>query len=489
MSLFVVTTKKKELAPVVYTPTVGEACLKYSEIYPFLNPPGAPDGLCITLDDLSRLDDILESYKLRSGQTPDITVMTDGSRILGLGDLGINGMPICMGKLQLYVASAGIHPHRTLPVTLDFGTNNEAYLTDEHYMGVRKKRPDDSTFYEAVNQVLFALRRVFPDIVVQFEDFSSAHAFGLLKRHRSQLACFNDDIQGTGVVVLAGLINAFRKVARTTNLRIQDHRIVFHGAGSAAIGVARQIQRYLETEHGVSEEEAKRIFYFCDSKGLITLDRGDTLAEHKVDYARKDNQGQQYRTLEEIVSYARPTALLGFSSVAHAFTSKVLSLMHQLNERPIIFPLSNPANKAECSFKEAMKATDNKAIFASGTAFPAYIDPETKKKYIPGQGNNMFVFPGLGLGSILSKTTSVSDDMLNSAAKALANSLTPEEVERGLIYPSLARIREVSSVVATAVIEQTMNEKLAKIDQIPEKQIKSFVESHMWSPEVEPSQK
>ncbi|KAI8340405.1 hypothetical protein BD560DRAFT_456652 [Blakeslea trispora] len=478
----------EEFAPVVYTPTVGEACLKYSKVCSYLNPPEALDSLCITMDDLPYLDDVLEKYRLRSNQTPDITVITDGSRILGLGDLGINGLPICMGKLQLYVASAGIHPRKTLPIILDFGTNNKTYLADELYKGVRKKRPDDTTFYDAVNQILVALQRAFPDIVVQFEDFSSAHAFGLLKRNRHRLPCFNDDIQGTGVVVLAGLVNAFRRVAEKSKLQIRDHRILFYGAGSAAIGVAKQIQNYLEKEHGLSEQEAKDVFYFCDSKGLITLDRGGTLAEHKIYYARKDNRGQQYTKLEDIVNYTRPTALLGFSSVANAFNSKVLSLMGKLNDVPIIFPLSNPATKAECTFENAMKATDNKVIFASGTAFPPYTISETKEKRIPDQGNNMYVFPGLGLGSILAKNKSISDDMLSSAAKALADSLTSKEVQNGLIYPSLARIREVSSLVATAVIEQAVHEGLAKSNQLPSDHIKSFVEAHMWLPEEEPSQ-
>ncbi|KAI8091417.1 malic enzyme [Gilbertella persicaria] len=470
----------EEFAPIIYTPTVGEACQKYSDIYPFLNPPGAPDGLYITLNDLPHLKGILECYKQRSEGVPDIAVLTDGSRILGLGDLGINGMPISMGKLQLYVAGAGMDPRKTLPIVLDFGTNNEMNMMDEFYLGVRDKRPDDPGFYDAMDRVLQALHDVFPDMLIQFEDFSSAHAFGLLKQYRHKLLCFNDDIQGTGAVVLAGLINAFRKVQKESKVHIRDHRILFYGAGSAAIGVAKQIQRYLETEHGLTEQEAKDVFYVCDSKGLITLDRGDTLAEHKVYYARQDNQGHQYATLDAIVDVVKPTTLIGLSSTPNAFNPHILSMMCQWNNQPIVFPLSNPATKAECTFEDAMKATDNKVIFASGTAFPAYVVPETKQVKMPGQGNNMYIFPGLGLGAVLAKSRSVSDDMLSAASMALADSLSKEERQQGWLYPSLVRIRQVSASVATAVMKQAIQEGLAK-QKVP--QTKAFVTSQMWSPE------
>jgi malate dehydrogenase (oxaloacetate-decarboxylating)(NADP+) len=274
-------------------------------MYPFLTAPGQVDGLYITLEDLPNLDEIIQNYLQRTNMTPDISVITDGSRILGLGDLGINGMPISMGKLQLYVAGAGIDPRRTLPIVLDFGTNTEQYLQDELYLGTRQPRPADDVFYSAMDQVISRLTTALPDMVVQFEDFSSEHAFGLLEKYQDKVLCFNDDIQGTGAVILSGLINAFRSVE--SDVSIRDHRLVFYGAGSAAIGVANQIREYLQLQYGISEQDARNMFYVCDSKGLITADRGDKLADHKVYYARNDNQGLQFKSLDAILDYVKPT--------------------------------------------------------------------------------------------------------------------------------------------------------------------------------------
>lgn len=439
------------------------------------------------MKDLPDLDEILQNYKQRSGdQVPDITVVTDGSRILGLGDLGMNGMPISMGKLQLYVAGAGIDPRRTLPIVLDFGTNTEKYLQDEFYLGVREKRPDDKVFYDAVDKVLKSLMRAFPDMLVQFEDFSSEHAFGLLKEYKDKILCFNDDIQGTGAVILSGLINAFRKVQSESNVALADHRIIFYGAGSAAIGVAKQIQEYLQVEQGLTEEQAKKVFYVCDSKGLITSDRGDRLADHKVYYARDDNKGSQYKSLEDIIDYVKPTALIGLSSCHNAFTSEVLSRMSQLNDQPIVFPLSNPSTKAECTFEDAMKATNNKVVFASGTAFPAYTIHETNQVRVPGQGNNMYMFPGLGLGSVLARPASITNRIILRASMALADSLTEQEREKGLLYPELTRIRDVSAVVASAVCDQAVKDRIATADEIKHVSpgdYDAFVKSRMWNPQ------
>jgi malic enzyme len=444
--------------------------------------------LYLKLNDLDHLDEIIEDYKQRSGEIPDITVITDGSRILGLGDLGMNGMPISMGKLQLYVAGAGIDPRKTLPIVLDFGTNNEKNLADEFYLGVREKRPDDTKFYGAVDKVLKALTRAFPDLLVQFEDFSSEHAFGLLKEYQNKILCFNDDIQGTGAVILSGLINAFRKVQTESNVNLRDHRIVFYGAGSAAIGVAQQIQEYLELEHGLTEEEARKVFFVCDSKGLITTDRGDRLADHKVYYARNDNQGAQFKSLEDIVDYVKPTALIGLSSSTGAFSTKVLERMSEINDQPIVFPLSNPSTKAECTFEDAMKATKNKVVFASGTAFPAYVIPETKEVRMPGQGNNMYMFPGLGLGSVLAKPQSITNRIILRASMALADSLTEQERSNGWLYPELNRIRDVSATVAAAVVDQAVKDNIATADSVKSinpNEYQAFVRDRMWTPRYE----
>ncbi|KAL9554631.1 hypothetical protein PS6_003313 [Mucor atramentarius] len=479
----------QEFAPVIYTPTVGTACVEYSNIYPFLAGPGVPDGLYLDSTDLKNLKDTIANYKPVPNFSPEIAVITDGSRILGLGDLGSNGIGISIGKLQLYVAGAGIDPRRTLPIVLDLGTNNEKLRNDDFYLGLRKPRPDDDEFYATVDTVLSTIHDVYPNLLIQFEDWSSEHAFGLLEKYQDKLVCFNDDIQGTGAVILSGVINAIRKVQNENGVLPKDHRIVFYGAGSAAIGVARQIQEYFQAEFGMTEEEARRVFWIVDSKGLVTMNRGDRLAQHKVYFARDDNQDQQYKELIDIVNYVKPTALIGLSSTPNAFNTQVLNRLAAINKQPIVFPLSNPATQAECTFAEAMEATENRVIFASGTAFPSYTVQSTGEVRIPGQGNNMYIFPGLGFAGVLAKPTMISDGMIYSASKALADSLTSEELSQGWLYPSLIRIRQVSAIVAAAVIEQSIKEGLCQREQelkpLSHKELLDYVTSEMWTPTQE----
>ncbi|KAI7882501.1 malic enzyme [Lichtheimia hyalospora FSU 10163] len=481
----------KEIAPIIYTPTVGEACVEYSNIYPFLGPPGAADGLYITIHDLPRIKEILHNYHRSadgSVSSPDITVITDGSRILGLGDLGMGGIGIPIGKLQLYSGAAGIDPRKTLPIILDFGTNTERYLNDPLYLGLKQKRPNDEEFYAAMDQVMQGLYDVFPDILVQFEDFSSEHAFGLLEKYQDKTFCFNDDIQGTGSVILAGFMNAVRVAQEKTGVQPGDHRIVFFGAGSSAIGVAKQILTYFMREHGFTEEQAKKIFYLVDSKGLVTLDRGDKLAQHKVYFARSDNNNAQFKTLCDVIDYAKPTALIGLSAQPQTFTKEAIQKMATMNKLPIVFPLSNPMTNAECTFQQAMEYTSNQVLFASGTAFPPVTLPSGELKYA-GQGNNMYIFPGLGLGAIIAQARHVSDSMVYEAAKGLAASLIPEEIVQGDLYPALNRIRPVSALVAAAVCRQAVNEGLAQqqdlvhiIENGTQEELMAFVEKHMWDP-------
>ncbi|KAI8093800.1 uncharacterized protein BX664DRAFT_260994 [Halteromyces radiatus] len=482
----IVIEELEELAPVIYTPTVGTACLEYSNIYPFLAGPGVSDGLYLTDNTSSDLITMIQQYQPFPNETfqPEIAVISDGSRILGLGDLGVNGIGIPIGKLQLYVAGAGIDPRKTLPIILDLGTNNTKFLEDEFYLGLRQHRPNDQQFYEIVDKVIQSIHSVYPNILIQFEDWSSEHAFGLLEKYQKKMLCFNDDIQGTGAVILSGVINAIRKVQKESGVAPQDHRVVFYGAGSAAIGVANQIQHYFQIEHGLTEEQAKNIFWIVDSKGLITLDRGDTLAQHKIYYARDDNHGQQYKALLDIVNYVKPTILIGLSSIPGAFSSQVLTRIAELNEQPIVFPLSNPATQAECTFEQAMQATQHRVIFASGTAFPTYVEPNGKK-HVPGQGNNMYIFPGLGLGAVLAKPSYISDRMIFAASKALADSLTPDEINAGYLYPSLPRIRQVSAIVATAVCQEAIDEKLAQSPDLlaHTASLLDYVVSHMWAPQ------
>ncbi|KAJ2411323.1 hypothetical protein H4218_004842 [Coemansia sp. IMI 209128] len=452
----------RDIVPLIYTPTVGEACLSYSHIYPFLYPFRTSVGLFITLDDTDCIDTVIENYRRSMPEPidPEITVITDGSRILGLGDLGINGMGIPIGKLQLYTAAAGLNPGRTLPIVLDFGTNNERYLNDPLYLGTREHRPDDKRFYEAAGRVISALHYAFPGLLIQFEDFSTEHAFGLLEYWRKKTLCFNDDIQGTGCVILGGFISAVEQAGIPPG----DQRILFVGAGSAGVGVAKQLVDYFIHELKIPEPQAQAMFWFVDSHGLITANRGDALPHHKLSLARQDNGSTQCATIEEALEYVKPTALIGLSTVYKAFSEKILTRMNEINTnaRPIIFPLSNPETKAECSFEEAMRCTNNRVLFASGTAFPEYTDPETCQVYVPGQGNNMYTFPAIGLGAVLCKPSWITDTMLFAVSKALANSRSADEKAAGELYPRVERIRDVSAELAAAFVTQAVREGLVK---------------------------
>ncbi|KAJ2157327.1 hypothetical protein GGF46_004581 [Coemansia sp. RSA 552] len=491
----------KEVSPIIYTPTVGEACLNYSHIYPFIYPTKSSVGLFITLEDVDNIHMVIENYRNSMVEQidPEITVITDGSRILGLGDLGVNGMGIPIGKLQLYVAIAGLNPGRTLPIVLDFGTNNKKYLNDPLYLGTRETRPSDEKFYEATDRVVAALHHAFPGLLIQFEDFSTDHAFGLLDHWRQRTLCFNDDIQGTGCVVLGGFISA----VENAGIPPTDQRILFMGAGSAGVGVAKQLVEYFVVEHEMSEEQAKRMFWFVDSRGLVTHNRGDKLAQHKVYFARHDNDDTQCKNLKEALEYVRPTALFGLSTIHKAFNEQILRRMNEMNPtaRPIIFPLSNPDSKAECTFEEAMQFTNNRVLFASGTPFPEYTVPGTENTVVPGTCNNMYCFPPIGLGAVLAKPECITDTMIYAVAKALANSLNEQELARGELYPRVERIRDVSARLAAAFITQAVregkvreehwNETVSanmpkgsgdKVDGLFTKRILGEVKALMWSP-------
>ncbi|KAL1915676.1 uncharacterized protein VTP21DRAFT_6435 [Calcarisporiella thermophila] len=357
---------------------------------------------------------------------------------------------------------------------------------------------DDDTFYHFVDEVLKAIYAVHPKMLVQFEDFSSEHAFGLLEKYQNKYFCFNDDIQGTGAVILSGFINAVRNVSKF--VKPTEHRILFFGAGSAGVGVAKQLLAFF-IQNGIKEEDAKRMVWLVDSKGLVTFDRGDKLAAHKTYFARDDNEGKQYKSLMDVIEYVKPTALIGLSAVGGVFTPEVLRRMGEINERPIVFPLSNPLDNAECTFEDAMRYTDNRVVFASGTAFPVYRIPGTQEERVPGQGNNMYIFPGLGFGSLLAKPAHVTDEMVYTAADALAHSLTEEEHSKGWLYPSLKRIREVSAEVAAAVCVEAVRSGLARGNEVKEwiqvsntellerkgeawRNLVKNVQERMWDPRV-----
>ncbi|KXS22086.1 malic enzyme protein 2 [Gonapodya prolifera JEL478] len=467
-----------EFAPIIYTPTVGEACIKWSHIY---NPSNA-EGLYLSIANKGNIRKILDNWPYPD---PDITVITDGSRILGLGDLGLNGMGIPVGKLSLYIGAAGFNPARTLPITLDMGTNTEPILNDPLYLGTRRKRPSDPEFFEFVDEVMAALKDKWPAMLVQFEDFSSEHAFGTLERYRNKYMCFNDDIQGTGAVILSGFINAVKQ----SGIPVSQHKLLFYGAGSAGVGVALQIRDFFVKEGGLSEAEANARFFLMDTKGLVTLDRGDKLAQHKIVLARRDNGGKQFRTIEEVIDAFRPTALIGLCTMGGVFTPSTIRKMADVNDRPIIMPLSNPLKNAECTFEQAMVNTDGRVLFASGTGFPLFKNPETGKVTKPGQGNNMYIFPGLGLGAVLSRAKHVNDNMVYTSAAALANSLNDAERAEGLIYPALPRIRDICAEIAVAVAKEAVKDGLAMEEEVirmananKDDELLAWVKERMYNP-------
>ncbi|KAL1633327.1 hypothetical protein SLS56_002960 [Neofusicoccum ribis] len=456
----------KEITPLIYTPTVGEACLKWHEIYT------QPEGMYLSYADRGNLHAIFQHWP----HNVEITVLTDGSRILGLGDLGVNGMGIPVGKLALYTACAGIRPDATLPLTLDLGTNNKALREDPLYMGSRREKITPEEEREFLDELMAALTERWPGIVIQFEDFKNP--FPALERYQNTYTMFNDDVQGTGAVIVAGFINA----VKAAGIPVRDHRAIFLGAGSAGTGVAKQIVEFFIKE-GLTEDEARRKFWFVDSNGLVTNDRGDKLAEHKVYFARDDNNGKQIQSLTRLIEFVKPTILMGLSTIGGAFTKEIISRMAQLNEHPIIFPLSNPSSKSECNFEDAVKYTDGKVLFASGSPFPNV--NFAGKTLVPGQGNNMYVFPGIGLGAILSKAVNVTQDMIYASAVALSESLTPEERAQGWLYPDIRRIRDVSVVVTRGVIraaqENGVDRELA-LRNLDDAALEAYIKERMYDP-------
>ncbi|KAG6872707.1 hypothetical protein C0995_007375 [Termitomyces sp. Mi166 len=447
-----------EFTPIIYTPIVGDACLQYSHIY------RRPEGLFISIKDKGKI--------------------RESSRILGLGDLGVNGMPISIGKLSLYIAGAGIRPSSTIPICLDLGTNNQKYLDDPLYLGLRQKRITGPEMTEFMDEFMHEMSVAFPKLLVQFEhveDFSTDNAFHYLERYRNKYPVFNDDIQGTGAVVLSGLINAARLSSAASGRPITDHRILFFGAGSAGVGVAMQLMSFF-TLNGLSQDQARERIWLIDSQGLVFDARGP-IAEHKKFFSRKDHSGPPITEILDIIEYVKPTALLGLSTISNAFTPDVIQAMAVLNPRPIIFPLSNPVRLSECSFQDAVKYTNGKVLFASGSPFPEIrYEDET---LFPGQGNNMYIFPGLGLGAILSRATSVTDSMVEASSLGLAGSLTEEERSMGLLYPRIERIREISARIATQVIRAAQKEGVDRstdLRPMSDAELLKSVSSKMWYP-------
>jgi malate dehydrogenase (oxaloacetate-decarboxylating)(NADP+) len=398
-----------------------------------------------------------------------IIVVSDGERILGLGDLGANGMGIPVGKLALYTACAGVPPEAALPVMLDAGTNNPALLADPLYIGLHEKRLEGDEYDAFVEEFVTAARAAFPGVVIQFEDFGNHNAFRLLGRYRDRIPTFNDDIQGTAAVALAGLISALR----VTHGRLSAQTLLFQGAGEAATGIADLVVKAM-VEEGLDPAAARRRCWLFDSKGLVVKSRAD-LAEHKKPYA---HDHPRVTTLLDAVHRINPTAIIGVAAVGGAFTQQVVDAMSAINDRPIVFALSNPTSKAECTAEQAYRWSDGQALFACGSPF--YPVELKGKRFVPRQGNNSYIFPGIGLAAILTGATRITDAMFMVAAKTLARLVTAEDLAQGSLYPPLAGIREVSARIAAAVAEVIFREGLASVPEPAD--ILAFVKSRMYEP-------
>ncbi|PRW57539.1 NADP malic enzyme [Chlorella sorokiniana] len=434
----------EECLPFLYTPTVGEACQKYHRI-------GVPTyGLYLHASERGRFLDLLRAYPQ---QDIRVVVVTDGERILGLGDLGAGGMGISEGKSLLYTAAAGVPPHQILPVVLDVGTNNQALLDDPQYAGLRQRRVTGAEYDSLVEEFIRALKAWRPHVLLQFEDFANHTAFHLLERYRPQLACFNDDIQGTACICLAGVLAALRAAGKG----IEQQRILFYGAGEAGTGIGELIAICLEHHHGMSREEGRRHCYFMDSKGLVCASRTD-LQHHKRPFA---HNVPPCRTLEEAIQALRPTVLIGVSTMAGAFSRSVLQAMAALNERPVIMPLSNPTSKSECTFQEAVEATGGRVLFASGSPFPPL--QHGGRMLYPAQANNAYVFPAIGHAAVLTQCKQISDDVFLVAAETLAEMSSLPEIEQGFLFPRFAGIKTVSVKLMAAVADFMVRSQLGTV--------------------------
>ena len=448
------------MMPVVYTPAVGQACQLFSHLF------RRTRGLWISIEDRGRVREVLASWPQRDVR---VMVMTDGERILGLGDQGAGGMGIPIGKLSLYTACGGIHPAQTLPIMIDVGTDNRALREDPLYMGLRRERVRGAEFDALVGEIVEAAGETWPGVLVQFEDFASQTAFPLLERWRERACCFNDDIQGTAAVTLAGLLSALRITGRP----LREQKLLFLGAGEAGTGIADLVVSAM-VEEGLRVDEARRRCWFVDSKGLVVAARSG-LPPHKLRYA---HDAPQIGSFAAAVRALEPSAIIGVSTVPGAFDREVIEAMARTHERPIVFALSNPTSKSECTAEDAYRWSGGRAVFASGSPFPpCTVDGRT---FVPGQCNNAYIFPGVGLGVIASRARRVTDRMFARAARALAARTSEADLKLGRLFPALAEIREVSVHIAAAVAEVAFADGLAGVERPAD--LLELARAHVWTP-------
>jgi malate dehydrogenase (oxaloacetate-decarboxylating)(NADP+) len=458
---------------IVYDPTIGEACLKFDHIM------RRPHGMYLSITRKGHVKEVLRNWPVKDVR---FICVTNAGRILGLGDLGANGMGIPIGKLQLYTAAAGVPPQGLLPMYLDAGTNNETYLNDPLYVGLRQHRPSSDELYAFVDEFIEAVQEVFPSCCIHFEDWTGADAIALLARYRNKVSCYNDDIQGTAGVTLAGLINALK----ISGGQLKDQRILFLGSGSAAIGLADLIVSALG-QQGIAPEKARQQIRLFDTKGLVVAGRPG-LAAAKLPYAHRIPPSKPFNHLDlateqpQIVAAIedfKPTILIGVSTVGKLFSQEVVEAMSRHNERPIIFALSNPTEKHECLPQDAYTWSKGKVVYAGGVQFPPV--QFAGKTYLPSQANNLYIFPAVGMAIYATNARRVTDEMFIEAAHAVADQVTPEQLKLGMLFPPQSNILEVEVQTAARVARLVFDAGLARVDRPAD--MAAFIRKHLYKPE------
>ena len=447
--------------PIVYDPTIGEACLKFGHIY------RGPRGMYLSMTRRGKVKDVLGNWPQKDVR---FICVTDAGRILGLGDLGANGMGIPIGKLQLYTACAGVPPQYLLPMYLDAGTNNEQYLHDPLYLGMKMARPSTEELYSFVDEFVEAVQAVFPKCCIHFEDWTGADAVHLLQRYRSKYCVYNDDVQGTAGIVLAGMINA----ARVKGSKLSDERYLFLGAGSAGIGLADLLCAAMVKE-GLPLKEAQARVYMFDINGLLEDTRTDLLDFQKP-YAHKHAPTRDFVAAIESI---KPTTIIGVSTVGGAFNQRVVESMSRINEQPVIFALSNPTDHAECTPDQAYTWSHGKAIYAAGVQFPpVHFNGRT---FLPGQANNFYIFPAIGMAVFATVASRVTDELFIEAARAVADQVPSELLKQGLLFPLQSNILETEIQTAARVAKVIFDSGLARVDRPPD--MIRFIRQHVYKPE------
>jgi malate dehydrogenase (oxaloacetate-decarboxylating)(NADP+) len=458
---------------IVYDPTIAEACLKFDHIF------RRPRGMYLSITRKGHVKEVLRNWPVKDVR---FICVTNAGRILGLGDLGANGMGIPIGKLQLYTAAAGVPPEGLLPMYLDAGTNNETYLRDPLYVGLRQHRPPTEELYAFVDEFVDAVQEVFPNCCIHFEDWTGSDAIALLARYRNKVSCYNDDIQGTGGVTLAGLINSLK----ITGGQLKEQRVLFLGAGSAAIGLADLIVSAMG-EQGLAPDLARQQIRMFDTQGLVVAGRPG-LAPHKLPYAHKLPPSKPFDHLDlasecpQIVAAIedfKPTVLIGVSTVGKLFSREVVEEMSRLNARPIIFALSNPIDKHECLPEQAYAWSRGKAIYAGGVQFPpVHLDGQT---FLPSQANNLYIFPAVGMAIYATNAKRATDEMFIEAARAVADQVTPEQLKLGMLFPPQSNILEVEVQTAARLAKLVFDSGLARVERPPN--MEKFIRQHVYKPE------